>query len=798
MKYSTLLSMLVFVLVTSRTYAQEATPQYQLKLPTVEEYLAAIPSVMRAGSKEPLSKYAVFNYPLFDAVTNEIYAKYPDFRNEDAALLNDAYLALREKNDYWYDRDIWVHAILLGWINQQSLDLAQSSTLNILNYKLTIVPRDYNNNGTTEWLVHVDNPDFTQDIVLSGQKGQYEIIESPLPWFGCCFMYYDTPSGFTQELKFEDITGDGLPEWVVALGGVGGGQKNHGWIYILQWQNHKLVDIAPHYESYKDTDKEISYSAPAGGGSPLMPWGVEVNIENIDADKSLEILVHQQHTDNWDCNLIETRTFKWDEQVGLFQLTSQLWEYIDSAGCSLRQAQAAMWEHNYQAAIPLFEQSLAQYAQQKFDNPTSYEAKSNHYFAAYASVRLALAYSLSSLPNKAKKVLNSVQIPDDKFMSDFVQRSQEAYQDQNSFHLCIAMYSETSLEYARYFDSYALWLGLIDNDPASGIGAFYPSPHPELGGCDVDAFIAESLKRESFDTQTSPLENLVKHNITVDRSFHADLNRDGTEDWLVWFGAKRLPPMLFLSNGSFYAISHPQIAYPDEHTQLAAWELPDEAGTALLRLYFDNQTLLSDRWYLTSGGGGGPRARCVDKQGNFVDDLNDGWLEIWQLQGKELTRTQQNIVCEAISISDLFPNGKGSKVLRVWYGHPGDDFTDYPVHLATLTWDSLQKQFIAPIEITPHQETDQGSQTSLSVQDVRSKIGKNSFDAALLTMIETLLKNTNSDMSPAEKSELVYYRALTLEALNRADEALAQYSTIYSDAPSSSWGQLARLHIKAI
>jgi len=43
-----------------------------------------------------------------------------------------------------------------------------------------------------------------------------------------------------------------------------------------------------------------------------------------------------------------------------------------------------------------------------------------------------------------------------------------------------------------------------------------------------------------------------------------------------------------------------------------------------------------------------------------------------------------------------------------------------------------------------------------------------------------------------------YYRALALEALNRPDEALAEYIEIFQAAPESVWGQLAALHLEKI
>ena len=43
---------------------------------------------------------------------------------------------------------------------------------------------------------------------------------------------------------------------------------------------------------------------------------------------------------------------------------------------------------------------------------------------------------------------------------------------------------------------------------------------------------------------------------------------------------------------------------------------------------------------------------------------------------------------------------------------------------------------------------------------------------------------------------LRYRRALALESLGRADEALAEYVAIYEAAPNSAWGMLAALHFR--
>ena len=63
----------------------------------------------------------------------------------------------------------------------------------------------------------------------------------------------------------------------------------------------------------------------------------------------------------------------------------------------------------------------------------------------------------------------------------------------------------------------------------------------------------------------------------------------------------------------------------------------------------------------------------------------------------------------------------------------------------------------------------------------------------MLTIINNFLI-TETD-NPNYADSLRYLRALTLEALDRPDEALAQYLALVESAPESAWGMLAALHI---
>jgi hypothetical protein len=67
--------------------------------------------------------------------------------------------------------------------------------------------------------------------------------------------------------------------------------------------------------------------------------------------------------------------------------------------------------------------------------------------------------------------------------------------------------------------------------------------------------------------------------------------------------------------------------------------------------------------------------------------------------------------------------------------------------------------------------------------------------AHALTIIDAALANPHTDQSAYFGMALHYYRALVLETLNRPDDALTEYVTVYKTYPASAWGKLAALHL---
>lgn len=136
-------------------------------------------------------------------------------------------------------------------------------------------------------------------MVLTHDGQNYRVVASPLPYYGSGFGYTSINSGFMEEQLFDDLNADGLPEWVLASGGYGANNMSAGHLYVLRWQNGELVNVASR-SSYPDG---MGYDAPAGGGSPLFPYGVSLRFVDDDGDDKREIIIQQNQSDNWDCTL---------------------------------------------------------------------------------------------------------------------------------------------------------------------------------------------------------------------------------------------------------------------------------------------------------------------------------------------------------------------------------------------------------------------------------------------------------------------------------------------------------------
>ncbi len=759
------------VLISSGGFFSHAQDDSQLHIVTGDEFLRAISDLLDTLPED------ADHQTLVDTLTVEWQLRGLEVETVTPEEAHDVYYDLLLSTFLWFGRDVFIQPMLQALINDEQiqLDPVEVTTTQFHDFEIEAQPRDFNADGQPEWILHVSEPDFTQGtFVVENDAGTYRFVDAPLPWFGCCFSYWSVYSGFMEEQRFEDLTGDGIPEWVLAVGGIGGNNMTHGWLIVLQWRDGELVDIAPQFTP-TDFDREMTYASGAGDGYSLFPYGVEVTYGDVDANGTTEIIITQDFTDNWGCQPTETRIFTWQDE--LFQLDEHTWDYPDSAGCALRSAQEAMWADDYASAIPLFERSII-----LFDELPADEVNTDTLMLrTYAGVRLALAYSFMDRIDEAIALLSELEMPEDAFAPpDLIPIAQQSL-DRNAMDLCLSLYV-TFYDYFTSGTQVNRYLGVTYNVPVPVHAFGAPDNHPENAGCDAPALIDTLLNQQPFTTSDSPIEQLLNRGISPTQIISADFNEDAQDDWVVWLHP-RMSPIFFASQGDEFVWSRLRLAnIADDYTTFSTIELPDDAGLALVAVRYREDEPLPD-------GAGRVYVTCETRDGDEFDTLTfSAYVSLWRYEDMELTYSQSLPLCERLTAMDIF----SENTLTAWrtIAEHGEEYDDRRLIPATYVWNSGQMLYILP------EELDESSAQNPAQQEIFLRVNSLlSYDLAdSLERVNTAIDNYNENYNVADY-QLYYMRGVVNELLGNSEAALADYRYVYGNAPDEAWRMLAALHI---
>jgi len=771
--------------------AQDNAPEYRLRQPSEEEYLNQIAQIL--GS-DAIAKSANSAFQFVNTVTTEwVFG----FTHQHVSLkqLVGVFDALAKIDQFWDGRDIFGKQIVQAFIDNEILvlDSQKITTVHYETFDIEATPRDFDGDGQPEWTLYVQNPIFTQRYVVAYKDGDYQLIDVPLPWFGCCYMYYSTQSGFIEEQLFADLTGDGLPEWVLALGGIGGNWMEHGRLYILQWRDGKIIDVSA-AGNYAD---QMMYESPAGAQS-LFPYGVDIEYGQPNANGQRNIIVHHMQNDNWGCNWHEQKTFAW--QGSVFELIDTQRTYDNVQGCEIRRAEEAMWSLDFAEAVQHYEQGL------KLPPTEEYFSGDPTEITRYATARLAIAYKLDGREADALQTINRLTPleTDSPTLAKFI-AAIKANLHGDDMRLCEAAYDVFNFECIPNTDSClgsplkAVVGQLLEN---SGDDAGSPRngfPAPERAGCDVASSLKTQLVSNPFSVGQTPQTQLEKMGYKVLQTIHFDLD-DRLDSWLIWLDFPIAP--LFFSADKHdvnYKITYPNIPYlldsdelPDALTYTSnpflqnkvhyvIKSLPNRSGKVLITTQSNSVT----GYYL-----------CPPKQisGGTAQGYAQVIFPIWKFDDNQLKFQQEFPFCENVAVQDTFGSHEEMPLeLSAWAY--AQDQLDY-INPATYKWDESTHQYkLIRVDYVSPAPIDYSLRPYDGIRDADEALQNHEF-AKALTIIETSL--TSSDISADIQPRMTYIHALALEALNRPDEALTEYVTIYTNVPDSAWGKLAALHLECV
>ncbi len=505
----------LLVIGTVRLHAQTPEARHTLVVPTFQQYLRVLPPIFALNADAQ-----AYNSSERGVIDTEIALRYPDPLEASVETLVEAYQAVYTA-PFLMDHALWNEWILLNWIEENGIDLDAVNDFTTDNledpYTVRVEARDFNADGVHEWLLDVQSSTYSQLMVLIGDDNHYQLVRTPLPYFALGFPYTLMGSGFMQELLFEDLNGDGIPEWVLAVGGYGANHMNLGNLLVLQW--HDGAFRAGLY---------IDYASPAGGGMQLFPSGVSVHFEDTDGNGSREIIVRQEQGDNWGCTWTLERVFGWNG--AMYSLTRDTRAFDLVSGCEVRAAEEAMWRRDYESAVEHYERAYTLPPVAEWWWLDAFDTEQ----ARYTAARAAIAYTLIGQHEAAESLVDSVppRNEDALTLAAFIQAVRETLGDPDA--MCQAAYNVFDFNCVSGTDScLGSPFGIIVGATAENIG-YYPShpayhaPEPEFAGCNPETFIPTTTPTSVpvVITPTLQLEYTQDVDSTLRDSMNAFRDRD--------------------------------------------------------------------------------------------------------------------------------------------------------------------------------------------------------------------------------------------------------------------------------
>lgn len=774
----------------SDSLAQNSTQQgFDPKSPSPSEYLTAVPQIVTQWQAE-LEESTSFTYygSLYETIQAEVSWRFPQLFQENSAQIISAYQSLT--GYAFLDQGWWNQQIILALLRENEIDLSTSDFVRLGIYELNIIPEDFDADGTVEWLIWVESETYQQYLIVKQDAdGTHHLVNTPLPWFAPGYGWGSTPSGGLETLRVEDINRDGLPEWIVAFGGVGANDTNAGSLYVLAWRDGALVEIAP-----RNWDEGLHYFASAMTGAPIIRPDVRWELPNLDTDPAREIRQTQEFTDNWTCTFLEIRSFDWRETEQRYVFAQETDEFPDSFGCTLRQAQQAMWDHDLTEAIDLYERSLQQ----------ARDAAGHDDLIQYVQLRLALAYSLNGAYGQASDLLNDLRLqePQSDLMASFITGLTDTSGDQ-PLGLCEAIYNVAAYANPRSTTEIG-YLGTTERIVLGPFSVGYPSPNAARAGCDLRWALETYFAEHPLSSSRSPVDQLIELGLNPVDPTPLDLDRDGKQEWLVWIAVK-VPPTYFAPVGSQYQVTFPDMRMLNEWSYVTTTELPGKTGLALvnrykLAMHTDGRGLTNDAFQWP------PQYQCYP-QAQF-DDLDryntqGGFFRMWRLDQGTLVPIADFSICDERTLDQFFPNGPNE--LYGWASITPE--LEYIPRFAPAkyVWDAVAQIYQPPavetiegdLHIPPPQNENRPTLDQV-IQDVQKHWYRDMDWAASIGILESALNNLDLDESSQTIYQARYWYGMILERSRQPNRAGVQYASIYAASPDSAWGMLSKLHLAIV
>lgn len=776
----------IFVIVLSSspyTQAQNTAQSYRLVEPQADDYGEQAEAILRKAA----TRYSYWEDRTgtteFETLANEIYWRWVEQHQTSYRSLIKIYRALANSKEAQSSAvdDRFIPRLIEKWIAEQLIRLDRTSTLSFDDFlfnvhqlgntsALSLTVRRAPFDGAP--LYHTGFTDRAANyIVVRDEQGHYLVPELPVPMDG-------------NVLEASDLNADGQPDFAYLNYSHAGNSYTSVNLDIVTWTGEQFETLA---------QAEFRYGA--AGTDPVLTW----NFAQLDDDKAQELMTTQLLYDNWGCNFIRLTYYDWKPD-GTLYLASEQDNLPKSFSCLLRQAEQKLWTKHYSDAPDLYQQA---FAKPDGDAPFRY----------LGQIHFGLVDLLNGNKAHARLLFSSLNVPsEDQEKYSWVEAVKQSYlNDPRLLPVCQAIYNQ-ALDISN---PYRLTGTVYISDGGFyGPSSYDPGLNLENVSCNLTAIMQSELAKTHFSTAKTPVVQLQELGLKIGDFVKADLDQDGDEDWVVWIDSIGIDPMLFTANGSEYTrtmlsgrgsgdatFPTADMRQPDAFNQYRVIHLPD-GHLALMNVDFGHDIYAEA---LCSMCGGGPSLTCADD--NYAPDTTSGMgdLTLWRLEGGQLTSFFFSELCGWGYQTNLFPDGEGGRSLLAGDEFILDVYDSIEIRPVKYEWDEKAHTYVAPpqpplqVIPTPTLSSAEAPQSTYSLFVstffyVQAAFTEHDYAHALEMIDGALSEKQPTD--PSLSTTFHYYRALTLEALHRPDEALKEYVAIYQAEPDSAWGMMANLHLE--
>lgn len=414
-------------------------------------------------------------------------------------------------------------------------------------FTITAMPRDFDGDGQPEWLVKAESWMTDAWIVIARAEDGYRTVKTPALWHGCCDEMYKMSStiDWMHEAAFEDLTGDGRPEWAIQVSSWGDRENSqeYGQLMILHWQDGELVHLRPPGLIY---DHAFNYQlAPTtiNRRDVLPNPRLQFLFEDVDQDGMQELLRQEEMSNWWGCIWVNRQRL---ELIGgHYQSVGSRDDYVTSRGCAFTFAEEAMWAGDFSLAVQwyetLFQMTVPPLKPESSAYWTEYWQQQAVEFDQYSRIRAALANRLTGNVERAAELLEPLRqhVPENPTLAQMTESF--AAEPDDSLRLCLAVHqalqSTCSAEFGECRElpmQGRLGLNLTWTEYYEAFQPLNPTFSPLRASCDPAAVLRSRWGSANLLTTENPQVWFEQQGFGVLEARSFDLHEDGVPEWLIW------------------------------------------------------------------------------------------------------------------------------------------------------------------------------------------------------------------------------------------------------------------------